>query len=235
MSVDPLKGKYPNISPYAYVLNNPIAYLDPDGRIVVNVRLNRLPKGMEEHSDLAEEAMSYRLDPTGPGVEKSYNIAVFEFVKGKERYLISAHSGENEGHSEHAAFKEAKKKGLVTKVKDKKHTYQLADGVSLPRVYTDRDACVTCAPLLERSVGKHVKAVTRVISAVSYGTTEDFERGGQPAVLHENRVAQGRFRDKGSFKDIIIRVERQRRGMKRAPPPATDPNQTKRQREDPDQ
>jgi RHS repeat-associated protein len=32
MNVDPLAEKYPSISPYAYVANNPIFYVDPDGR-----------------------------------------------------------------------------------------------------------------------------------------------------------------------------------------------------------
>lgn len=31
-TVDPLAGKYPSISPYAYANNNPIYYVDPDGR-----------------------------------------------------------------------------------------------------------------------------------------------------------------------------------------------------------
>ncbi|MET3047498.1 hypothetical protein ABXS96_13940, partial [Flavobacterium covae] len=35
MSIDPLAEEYPNVSPYAYCLNNPIIYIDPDGRKVV--------------------------------------------------------------------------------------------------------------------------------------------------------------------------------------------------------
>jgi RHS repeat-associated protein len=33
-SVDPLCEKYYRISPYAYCLNNPVKYVDPDGRYI---------------------------------------------------------------------------------------------------------------------------------------------------------------------------------------------------------
>jgi RHS repeat-associated protein len=33
-SIDPLAGKYPGISPYVYVANNPLIYFDPDGRAI---------------------------------------------------------------------------------------------------------------------------------------------------------------------------------------------------------
>ena len=41
LNVDPLAEKYPNISPYAYVANNPINAIDPDGRWIVFISKNR--------------------------------------------------------------------------------------------------------------------------------------------------------------------------------------------------
>src|SRR5699024_4186118 len=35
LGVDPLAEKYPSISPFAYVANNPIKYIDPDGKKIV--------------------------------------------------------------------------------------------------------------------------------------------------------------------------------------------------------
>ncbi len=34
---DPMQDKYPGISPYAYVANNPLKYVDPDGRLLWKV------------------------------------------------------------------------------------------------------------------------------------------------------------------------------------------------------
>ena len=42
LSVDPLAEKYPSISPYVYVANNPMVYVDPDGRDIVPYFVNSL-------------------------------------------------------------------------------------------------------------------------------------------------------------------------------------------------
>jgi RHS repeat-associated protein len=36
LAIDPLHGKYPILSPYAYVANNPLIYLDPNGKDILN-------------------------------------------------------------------------------------------------------------------------------------------------------------------------------------------------------
>ena len=42
LSVDPLARKYPELSPYTYVANNPINLVDPDGRDIWRVKNGRL-------------------------------------------------------------------------------------------------------------------------------------------------------------------------------------------------
>ncbi len=40
LSIDPLSDKYPNISPYAYCMWNPVKLIDPDGRDTIRINLN---------------------------------------------------------------------------------------------------------------------------------------------------------------------------------------------------
>lgn len=45
LTIDPLAGKYPSISPYAFVANSPLLFLDPDGeKIVFSKNLSRAEK-----------------------------------------------------------------------------------------------------------------------------------------------------------------------------------------------
>jgi RHS repeat-associated protein len=41
LSVDPLADKYPSMSPFMYCAGNPMRYIDPDGRVIVDPKSNR--------------------------------------------------------------------------------------------------------------------------------------------------------------------------------------------------
>lgn len=48
VSIDPLAEKYYHISPYAYCMNNPVLFIDPDGRQVVGVTRNDASRVAED-------------------------------------------------------------------------------------------------------------------------------------------------------------------------------------------
>jgi RHS repeat-associated protein len=74
MSVDPLRAKYPRISPYHFSANNPIALMDGDGKEVVNadrIRANRLKIS---RSDLVEQLNQLSRETNGAKTRKEFKM-----------------------------------------------------------------------------------------------------------------------------------------------------------------
>ena len=55
ISRDPMFEKYPFMSPYAYCMNNPVIYIDPDGRDIVDTDGNTIYTHKDGWSDKASE------------------------------------------------------------------------------------------------------------------------------------------------------------------------------------
>ena len=52
LSIDPETDLYPHVSPFAYVLNNPVNAVDPDGRLVIFINGLRLWKGAADQEPI---------------------------------------------------------------------------------------------------------------------------------------------------------------------------------------
>jgi RHS repeat-associated protein len=85
MTVDPLAEKYYSISPYAYCLNNPVKYFDPDGRFVMSAVMQkaypRLTENMQriasEWSGKSEQFKNALIESSGLNEKQIKNMLTF--------------------------------------------------------------------------------------------------------------------------------------------------------------
>ena len=81
--IDPLCEKYYSTSPYAYCLNNPVRYIDPDGRD--NYRFDSQSGTfylMEKNEDKTDRVLNYKYDKKTDSYQKKKGIKIDKVEKG---------------------------------------------------------------------------------------------------------------------------------------------------------
>ena len=96
--MDPLAHEYPSLSFYAFVANNPIIFVDPDGKRIVamNGGAQRAVRGvLELYGEKADKL--FRLDNTSSGVFETSDdfMDAGKFAKRAKRYGVAEDEIEN--------------------------------------------------------------------------------------------------------------------------------------------
>jgi hypothetical protein len=91
--VDPLSNKYPYLTPYAYVANNPLKFVDPDGKRIVlvgtieqqQIELQGLQKLTNDQLGVARNGIVFIVKYAGANTNKtlSYGTTLIRVLNGK--------------------------------------------------------------------------------------------------------------------------------------------------------
>ena len=70
LSVDPMSGKYPSLSPYTYCADNPVKLVDPDGEDIWEI--NEEGRIINHDKSFTEKDIVYRVDNNGNRIEGEF-------------------------------------------------------------------------------------------------------------------------------------------------------------------
>jgi RHS repeat-associated protein len=99
-ALDPLAAKYPDLSPYAFVANSPIIYIDPDGRDIVPTN---------EGAARATSALVQKYDQ-GDVLEDVFQYSPMKFEKNGETYYKFGSRRLNNPYQNKKKFQKAMRK-----------------------------------------------------------------------------------------------------------------------------
>ncbi|MFP5471665.1 MAG: RHS repeat-associated core domain-containing protein [Bacteroidia bacterium] len=113
LSVDPLADKYPNMSPYIYTANNPVNYIDPDGRKItdpidrlksyISDNISNIQYALKESYAETSEDPGFKYEPAGTVREVAYSLGKqteglpYTTDEGKEKMAVSIYKGVTQG------------------------------------------------------------------------------------------------------------------------------------------
>jgi RHS repeat-associated protein len=212
LTKDPHSENYVDMSPYSWVINNPIIVIDPDGRDI-NITFD---------SDDAKEAY---LKILNKGLEGQFTATLTE-VKGKEGvYSVGIKAAKGGNYDNLTEQGQAFYTSMSGVINDHENT------VNLTGVYGDEDVQVgqyttgkidladieqynTTGPEIEKSVGatqigklthETVEQYQKTIYGVQNGSLDGFGAAHSFAIQSENSINQNkRGKQYGSFKDYTI-------------------------------
>ena len=82
LSVDPMSGKYPSLSPYVYCANNPVKLVDPNGDSIINGYKEAYFYFLNQYTKAQKKLDAFGNDKTADG----YNEAKIEYDRAAETY-----------------------------------------------------------------------------------------------------------------------------------------------------
>jgi hypothetical protein len=168
LSPDPLGAKYPQNSPYAYVNNNPIIYIDPDGQegiLIINKETQTVTVKATYAIELGKNGMSREGFTQLLGLNKTLNDAGYS-VTDKESayngYKVVFDLQFTTANSESRAQSIAESEEKLVAAGQNTPTLMVGDKTIANSIVTTDDLTFTSNPSIQETAKKHGVTVDKI-------------------------------------------------------------------------